>query len=113
VTSKYRNVRTVIDGVSFDSKAEARRYATLKLLERAGEITDLRRQVAYELLPSVKYASSTKATGPTKYLADFVYIDKDGNQIIEDVKGGPDNPVFKLKRKLMRVLLGLEISISR
>ena len=49
--TKYHAIKTVYDGITFDSRKEARRYAALKLLERAGEISDLRTQVKYELIP--------------------------------------------------------------
>jgi len=110
--NKYRNIKTEVDGLRFDSMAEGRRYASLRLLERAGEISDLRRQVPFELLPSVKYEGSARATGPTKYLADFAYTDKSGKQIIEDCKG-METDIFRLKRKMMLVLLGLEITLSK
>ena len=48
---KYRNKKVEVDGILFDSKKEANRYMELKLLEKAGEITDLKRQVRYELIP--------------------------------------------------------------
>ena len=52
--NKYGNKKTVVDGITFDSRKEAKRYQELKLLEKAGEIKDLRRQVKYELIPSQK-----------------------------------------------------------
>lgn len=71
--SKYHATKTVVDGITFDSKKEAKRYAELKLLERAGAIRDLRRQVRYELISAFDVPG--KHYRPTSYVADFVYID--------------------------------------
>ena len=91
---KYGNVPTVVDGIRFDSKAEANRYSELRLLERAGTISDLECQPRYVL-----------GTGkrPPVYVADFRYHEG-GRLIIEDVKGGKatQTAVFKLKAKLFR-----------
>jgi hypothetical protein len=96
--NKYRNRRTVIDGIPFDSQAEARRWQELKLLEAAGEIRYLQRQPRYELQPAFRRKDGTRVRAIT-YTADFVYIDSLGFHIVEDVKGKATE-VFKLKRKL-------------
>ena len=98
---KYRNTKTVIDGIKFDSKLEAERYAQLKILERAGVIRNLELQPDYELIPSFRKNGKTwrKAT----YKADFRYIlVEDDITIIEDVKGSTAviTDVFRLKQKL-------------
>ena len=69
--SKYRNRKTTIDGIAFDSKAEARRYAELKLLERAGEIKDLELQPKYRLLDGFK--KNGKTYRPIDYIDEFRY----------------------------------------
>lgn len=89
--SKYGNTRTN----GYDSKREAKRAAELKLLEKAGEITELREQVPFELIP--------KQLGERacKYVADFTYKDlTSGVTIVEDCKGFRD-PIFRIKRKMM------------
>lgn len=101
--SKYRNVKVEIDGQKFDSKSEAARFIELGRMQDAGLITDLRRQVSFELAPSVKIAGAARASPPLRYLADFVYL-KDGNEVIEDVKGGPITEGFRIKRHLLAVL---------
>lgn len=101
--SKYGNRKTVIDGVSFDSAKEARRYMELRLLQRAGKIKDLKLQVPFKLLPK---CGKNRAV---KYVADFVYIDENGNKIVEDAKGYRTE-VYKLKKKMMLALLGIEIT---
>jgi hypothetical protein len=103
---KYRNVYT--DG--YASKAEARRAAELRLLVKAGKIRKLEEQVAFELLPKLDGQRATN------YRADFVYeeltpLATGGVQwvrVVEDVKG-MRTPIYLLKRKMMRALLGIRI----
>ena len=76
--SKYKNIRCERDGYKFDSKKEMRRYMELKLLQRAGEIDDLKLQVPYKL------AVGGIVIG--KYIADFTYTEG-GKFVCEDVKG--------------------------
>jgi len=110
--AKYGNKKTVTpDGVKFDSRAEARRWGHLCMQLRAGEISELRRQVAYELVPAVKYSDASRVKKAIHYVADFVYVEK-GVEVIEDVKGVL-TPEFKLKRHLMKALLGLEVRLVK
>ena len=98
---KYHNKKTVADGIKFDSRLEAERYAQLKILERAGVIRDLELQPEYELIPSFK--KDGKTWRKTVYKADFRYILAEGDRIIiEDVKGSTAviTDVFRLKQKL-------------
>lgn len=101
--NKYRNQKTNIDGITFDSKREAQRYAELCLLQRKGKIQSLRRQVAYELIP--KQHGERACT----YKADFVYVDNEtGQEVVEDVKG-KRTPEYVIKRKLMLYVHGIRI----
>lgn len=98
---KYHNTKTVADGIKFDSKLEAERYAQLKILECAGVIRELELQPSFELIPSFK--KNGKTWRKTMYKADFRYIlAKDDRIIIEDVKGSTAviTDVFRLKQKL-------------
>lgn len=97
---KYRNVKTEVDGITFDSKAEARRYSELKLLRRADEIRWFSCQPSF-LLP-----------GGIRYRPDFIVYD--GETIwVEDVKG-METQAFKLKRRLWDATYeGLELRIIR
>ena len=98
---KYHNKKTVADGIKFDSKLEAERYAQLKMMERAGAIRDLELQPEYELIPSFK--KDGKTWRRTVYKADFRYILAEGDRIIiEDVKGSTAviTDVFRIKQKL-------------
>ena len=91
--SKYRNVKTEIDGHTFDSRAEARRWRDLCLLERAGAISNIRRQVRFPIV--------WNGTKICDYVADFVYRETDKvGDTIEDVKGAK-TPAYRIKRKLM------------
>jgi hypothetical protein len=91
------------DGIKHDSRKEARRWVELTLLQRAGEISDLKRQVKYELIPKQEGERSVT------YIADFVYIDnKTGNTVIEDCKGFKTD-VYKLKKKLFQYRYGIKI----
>lgn len=124
---KYKNSPVEYDGISFDSKREAKRYAELKLLERAGKITDLQRQVKFELIPA-QYEAVERWSDKTgkklkdgkkllekecSYIADFVYC-ADGRRVVEDVKGYRDPQSagyakFVIKRKLMLYVHGIRI----
>ena len=98
---KYHNKKTVADGIKFDSKLEAERYAQLKILECAGIIRDLELQPSFELIPS--FRKNGKTWRRTVYKADFRYIlAEDDSYIIEDVKGSTEviTGVFRLKQKL-------------
>lgn len=107
--NKYGNKKVKRDGMIFDSKLEEARYCQLKLLERAKEIKDLRRQVTFELQP--KYKKGDKYILPINYVADFVYYDvRKGKTIVEDTKGFKTD-VYKLKKKMFEYLYSeLEIT---
>ncbi len=88
---------------------EASRYAELKLLLRAGQIRNLRLQVRFELLPAIQYQGARRKTTGADYVADFVYFDvQKGAEVIEDCKGAR-TAIFKLKKHMMKALLGLEV----
>lgn len=100
--NKYGNKKVKIDGMLFDSQLEANRYFQLKLLEKAKEIKDLRRQVTFELQP--KYKKGNKYILPINYIADFVYYDvKKKKTIVEDTKGFKTE-VYKIKKKMFEYL---------
>ena len=96
---KYGNRKTVVDGIIFDSVREANRWQELRLLERAGAITDLKRQVAFNLLPKMKTPNGAIVQG-VKYIADFVYRDQRGALVIEDAKGCKTRE-YIIKKKLL------------
>lgn len=100
--SKYGNRKiTGPDGQKYDSVKEYHRYGCLRLLERAGEISDLKRQVKFELIP--------KQVGERacNYIADFTYMEN-GKLVVEDVKGVKTD-AYKIKKKLMLWIHGIRI----
>ena len=96
--SKFNARKTVVDGITFDSKREAKRYQELKLMERAGVIKDLQRQVRVELVPP--FNCDGKHFRGVYYVVDFTYTDSSGSVIWEDVKGMKTS-VYLIKRKLV------------
>ena len=120
--TKYNASKCVVDGITFDSRKEAKRYCELKLLEKGNVIRDLRLQVEFELLPNQyatekRYGKNGKPLKDKKvllerrvvYRADFVYILNETNEtVIEDVKG-IRLPEYILKRKLFLYRYGVPI----
>ncbi len=109
--NKYGARKVTKNGLIYDSKKEARRAAFLETLEKAGAITDLRRQVKFVLIPTQREPDTVGPRGGRKpgkvierecsYVADFVYIDtKTGETVIEDTKGVRTKE-YIIKRKLM------------
>lgn len=107
--SKYRSRKLKApDGQTFDSVKEYRRWGELRLLERAGRIANLQRQVKYVLLPSQRDPETGKVVErDCSYIADFVYQEAE-KTIVEDVKGFK-TPEYRLKRKLMLWIHGIKI----
>lgn len=104
--SKYGNRKTKRDGVTFDSKKEARRWSELSLLEKVGAIQNLQRQVRYELLPSQRIDGKVVERA-VHYVADFVY-EQDGVTVVEDTKGFRTAD-YIIKRKMMLWRHGIRI----
>lgn len=115
--NKYRNKKVVVDGIVFDSKKEAKRYQELLLLEKAGAIKNLERQVKYVLIPTQREPDTIGARGgihkgkvieqECAYIADFIYWEE-GKQIVEDTKGMRTKD-YIIKRKLMLYVHGIRI----
>lgn len=118
VTNKYHAKKVVFDGITFDSKKEGLYYLKLKDMERRGEISNLRLQVQYELLPAIYHDEVVHLKTKDKvvqklvqravyYVADFVY-DKDGKEYVIDTKG-MRLADYILKKKMMLALKGIEV----
>ncbi|AOZ08159.1 DUF1064 domain-containing protein [Cupriavidus malaysiensis] len=100
--SKYGNRRVTLNGEKFDSQREMERYSHLRLMERAGLIGGLRRQVAFELAPAVVIQGRKRP--PLRYVADFVYREAGAElDTIEDSKGAITE-AYRIKRHLMAAL---------
>lgn len=119
--SKYHARKVTRGGMTFDSAKEARRFSELSLLQKVGEISDLRCQVKYILIPAQREPDTVGKRGGTikgkllerecAYIADFVYK-QNGVEIVEDVKGYRDSTayaLFTIKRKLMLWVHGIKI----
>jgi len=96
-TTKYFSKKTTVDNIKFASKKEANRYIELKMLLKVGKIKDLKLQPVFELQP--KFKKNNKVYRAIKYIADFKYVDKEGNIIIEDTKGKKTRD-YIIKKKL-------------
>ena len=105
---KYGNKKVTVQGIKFDSKWESERYLYIKSLERAGRVRNLELQVRFNLLVNDQKICA--------YIADFRYEKENANgdweTIIEDAKG-VETPEFKLKKKLMKACLGIDILLSK
>ena len=117
--NKYHNKKVEVNGIVFDSKREAKRYSELSLLEKAGTITELQRQVEFVLIPTQREPDTIGKRGgiikgktielKCSYKADFVYRDtKTGETIVEDTKGFK-TPEYIIKRKMMLYFYGIKI----
>lgn len=116
--SKYHSKKVMYNGEVFDSKKEWRRYCDLLIMQRAGEISDLKRQVEFELIPTQREPDIIGTRGGIKkkgkvielkcsYIADFTYM-QDGKLVVEDTKGMKTRD-YIIKRKLMLYLKGIQI----
>lgn len=117
VKTKYHSRKITRDGITFDSVKEYRRFCELSLLEKAGAITDLKRQVEFVLIPAQREPNTIGKRGgvikgktlelAVKYVADFVYTEN-GKTIVEDTKGFKTKD-YILKRKMMLYFHGIRI----
>lgn len=117
---KYGNTKITYGNETFDSKKELNRYFELQLLQKGNAISNLQRQVEFELIPNqYQTIDRTLKSGKIKqeqkllerkcsYIADFVYVDNNGNTIVEDVKGIRTKE-YVIKRKLMLFKYGIKI----
>lgn len=122
-SSKYHSRKATVDGITFDSRKEAARYTELKLMERAGIIRDLERQVKFVLIPAqyepdrIDHSKSPKGRKvkgrlierECAYIADFRYFSVEDNKtIVEDSKGLRTKD-YVIKRKLMLYIHGIRV----
>lgn len=103
---KYGNRKVIRDGIEFDSIKECQRYCELKLMQRAGVISDLQLQVPFELIPTQRIDGKVVERA-VNYIADFVYW-QDGQTVVEDTKGYK-TPEYIMKRKMMLFFHGIRI----
>ncbi len=114
--NKFGAQKVLVDGVTFDSKGEAKRWAELVLLERAGSIRDLERQVRIPLVigmrPILVRSKGYPNGRQAKYVADFAYTESaTGEEVLEDFKGF-DTPESRLKRAIVEAMTGFPVKIT-
>lgn len=105
--NKYHNIITFQDGIKFDSRSECMRYTVLMQQQEMGVISNLKLQETFQL--------RIEGQDFCKYIADFTYtLNETGEKIVEDVKNpslSSESSVFALKKKAMRILLGVKITV--
>ncbi len=107
--TKYRNKPCEVSGEKYRSQKEMRRHQELLLLERANQIYWLKREVPFELAPSVVIQGRKRPA--MKYIADFTYLERRGNfpeAVVEDCKG-VRTTAYNIKRHLMKSVHGIDI----
>lgn len=107
--AKYGNKKVIYNGIKFDSKREVNRWAELEMLEKAGVISELQRQVKFTLIPSQRGENGRVIERECSYIADFVYR-QDGQIIVEDTKSpATKTKDYIIKRKLMLYIHGIKV----
>lgn len=106
--NKYGARKISVGGLSFDSKHEFDRWCELSLLKRGKVITDLKRQVKFELIPAQYDENKKLVERAVNYIADFTYTDENGQKVVEDAKGMKTKE-YIIKRKLMLHIHGIRI----
>jgi len=111
--SKYRNVKTTVDGITYDSAKEARRHQELLLMERAGLIHGLERQKPFVLVKSVVLDGRKKPA--IRYFADFYYricVNGEYSLFVEDTKSPitRKDPLYRAKKHMMKAFHDIEIT---
>lgn len=107
--SKYGAKKTTFQGMEFDSKREAERFAQLRFMQMGRIISDLKCQVKFELIPCQRDENGKIIERSVTYIADFVYTDlKTGQKVVEDAKGCRTKE-YIIKRKLMLHVHGIRI----
>lgn len=109
-TSKYNAKKTEVDGIKFDSKAEADFYGYLKYLKKSKMISSVERQKRIVILPS--YEIEGRKVRAVHYIADFVITYIDGEVEYVDVKGY-ETDIFKLKKKMFESMYGTPLRKAR
>lgn len=116
--AKFGNKKNTLDGIQFDSKAEAAYYIQLKILKKAGEIKDFEMQVKFTLMDRFYHPTKTRKSGEPSvvgaitYTPDFIVEENDGSKHVIDVKGHR-TPIFNLKAKLFMRQYGIPIILAK
>ncbi|EPH31098.1 Hypothetical protein L293_2501 [Acinetobacter gyllenbergii CIP 110306 = MTCC 11365] len=109
--NKFNAQKVELDGMTFDSKKEYKRYIELKAMQQRGEIIRLEHHTKFELAPKTKLEGEMRAKPAVRYFADFTYYNGEGTYIVEDVKSAATRklPSYRTKKHLMKTVHGIDI----
>ncbi|WP_436897737.1 DUF1064 domain-containing protein [Acinetobacter gyllenbergii] len=110
--NKFNAQKVELDGMTFDSKKEYKRYIELKAMQQCGEITRLEHHTKFELAPKTKIEGEKRAKPAIRYFADFTYYIITGERIVEDVKSAATRKLasYRTKKHLMNTVHGISIT---
>ncbi|WP_334069819.1 DUF1064 domain-containing protein [Acinetobacter colistiniresistens] len=110
--NKFNAQKIELDGMTFDSKKELKRYIELKAMQQHGEIFELEHHTKFELAPKIKLEGEKRAKPALRYFADFTYYNITGEYIVEDVKSAATRKLasYRTKKHLMSTVLGISIT---
>lgn len=109
--NKFNAVKVELDGMTFDSKKEYKRYIELKAMQQRGEITRLEHHTKFELAPKTEIEGEKRAKPALRYFADFTYYNITGEYIVEDVKSAATRKLasYRNKKHLMKTVLNIDV----
>ena len=109
--NKFNAQKVEMDGMTFDSKKEHKRYIELKAMQQRGEIRDLQHHTKFELAPKTKLEGEKRAKPALRYFADFTYYNTRGEYIVEDVKSEATRKKdsYRNKKHLMKTVLNIDV----
>lgn len=109
--NKFNAQKVDLDGMTFDSKKEHRRYIELKAMQQRGEIFGLEHHTKFELAPKIKLEGEKRAKPALRYFADFTYYISTGEYIVEDVKSAATRKLasYRTKKHLMKTVFNINV----
>ena len=109
--NKFNAQKVEMDGMTFDSKKEHKRYIELKTMQQRGEIFGLEHHTKFELAPKTKLEGEKKAKPALRYFADFTFYTSTGEYIVEDVKSAATRKLasYRTKKHLLMTVYGISI----
>ena len=109
--NKFNAQKIELDGMTFDSKKEHKRYIELKAMQQREEIFGLEHHTKFELAPKTKLEGEKRAKPALRYFADFTYYNTQGEYIVEDVKSAATRKLasYRNKKHLMKTVLNIDV----
>lgn len=109
--NKFNAQKIELDGMTFDSKKEHKRYIELKAMQQRGEIFGLEHHTKFELAPKTKLEGEKRAKPALRYFADFTYYNITGEYIVEDVKSAATRKLasYRNKKHLMKTVFNIDV----